>query len=109
MTEFRTKARFAASHNPKTSEDLSRPTLAYAALLAVVVAFGLHALFISGPAMRAAAQVRLEQTIADEDRDVCAQFGIRPGTAQFNICSRELANVRQKQLDRDTAATQGIL
>jgi hypothetical protein len=108
MNEFRTKARFAAT-NSRTSENVSRPTLAYALLLAVVLAYGLHALFISGPAMRAAAQEQLEQAIANEDRDVCAQFGIWPGTAEFNVCSRELAIVRQKQVDRDNAAAQGIL
>ncbi len=109
MSEFRTKARFTAERNSRSSDDTPRPVLAYAALMAVVVAYGLHALFISGPAMRAAAQEQLEQAIANEDRDVCAQFGIRPGTDQFNVCSRELATVRQKQVDRDNAAAQGIL
>ncbi len=109
MTEFRTWARIAAITKSPGSEGASPPMLAYGLLLAIVVAYGLHALFISGPAMRSAAQAELEQAIANEDRDVCAQFGIRPGSAQFNVCSRELANVRQKQLDRDNAATQGIL
>lgn len=109
MIEFRTKARVAAAGNSRRSEDMPRPALAYAVLMAVVVAYGLHALFISGPAMRQAAEAQLEQAIANEDRDVCAQFGIRPGTTQFSVCSRELANVRQKQVDRDNAAAQGIL
>lgn len=109
MTDLKTKAGFAAASKSRTSEEVSRPTLAYALLLAIVIAYGLHALFISGPAMRAAAQLQLEQTLADEDRDVCAQFGIRPGTAQFNVCGRELAIVRQKQVDRDHAAAEGIL
>ncbi|MCP3470587.1 hypothetical protein NLM33_09670 [Bradyrhizobium sp. CCGUVB1N3] len=105
MTDVRTKGR----SNPTTANALPRPTLAYVALLAVAIAYGLHALFISGPAMREAAQAQLEQIIADEDRDVCGQFGIRPGTSQFATCSNELAIVRQKQSDRDRAAAEGIL
>ena len=35
--------------------------------------------------------------------------GLRPGTTSFAACSRELANVRQKQSDRDRAAAAGIL
>jgi hypothetical protein len=103
MTDIRTKGRSNPADAPP------RPTLAYAALLAVAIAYGLHALFISGPAMREAARAQLEQTIADEDRDVCGQFGIRPGTSQFTTCSNELATVRQRQSDRDRAAAQGIL
>jgi hypothetical protein len=34
---------------------------------------------------------------------------MRPGTREFVTCSRELANVRQRQADRDTATAQGIL
>ncbi|MBR0857657.1 hypothetical protein [Bradyrhizobium liaoningense] len=107
MSEPRLKARFRPT-NSRASEDLPRPTLASALLLAVIVAYGVHVLLISGPAMREAAQEQLEQTIAAEDRDICGQFGIRPGTSQFNVCSRELANVRQKQTDRVNAAAQGI-
>jgi hypothetical protein len=103
MTDARTKAR------PQSRTTGELPRLAYALLMAVVVAYGLHALFISGPAMRADAQVQLERTLAQEDRDVCGQLGIRPGTTQFATCSRELATVRQKQADRDLAAAQGIL
>lgn len=84
-------------------------SLAYALLLAVLVAFGLHAAFIAGPAMRAAAQDDLARTIAREDRQVCETFGMRFGTDAFVACSRELSNVRQRQLDRDTAAAEGIL
>ena len=82
---------------------------AYALLLAVLVAFGLHAAFIAGPAMRVAAQDDLLRTIAREDRQFCDMFGMRFGTDAFVACSRELSNVRQRQLDRDTAATEGIL
>ena len=85
------------------------PALGYFLLLAVSLAFGLHALFISGPAMRAAAQDRLERTIADEDRGFCEMFGARPGTDAFAACSKALASIRQKQLDRDSAAAEGIL
>ena len=105
MTAARSKAR--SSHG--TDGDLSRPTLAVASLLAVVAAFGLHTLFVSGPAMREAAEAELARIVADEDRDVCGQFGLRPGTTAFADCSRELATVRQKQSDRDRAAGAGIL
>jgi len=105
MTDARTKAR----PQSRTTDELPRPALAYALLMAVVVAYGLHALFISGPAMRADAAAQLARTIAQEDHDVCGQFGFRPGTTPFATCSRELATVRQKQADRDLAAAQGIL
>lgn len=85
------------------------PALVYSLLLAVLVAFGLHALFISGPAMRAAAHEYLERTIADEDRQFCETFGMRSGSAAFTACSKELAMIRQKQIDRDNAAAQGII
>ncbi len=95
--------------NSRTSEHMPRPAFAYAALLAVAVAFGLHALFISGPAMRAAARAQLEQTIAGEDRAFCEKFGMGAGTDGFVACSRELAIIRQKQTERENAAAQGIL
>ena len=85
------------------------PALGYSLLFTALVAFGLHALFISGPAMRAAAHEYLERTIADEDRQFCETFGTRSGGAAFTACSRELAIIRQKQVDRDNAAAQGIL
>jgi hypothetical protein len=92
-----------------TTGTLPRHALAAALLLAVVAAFGLHTLFVSGPAMRQAGEAELVRVIADEDRDVCGQFGLRPGTTSFAACSRELATVRQKQSDRDKAAAAGIL
>lgn len=103
MADARTNSR------SRPGNDIPRPALAYALLLAVVVAYGLHALFIAGPAMQAAAEAQLQRTIAAEDRDVCGSFGMRPGTSQFAACSLELAIVRQRQADRDTAAAQGIL
>jgi hypothetical protein len=104
MTEARSKAR--PSHD--TADEMQRPTVAAALVLAVVTAFGLHAL-VSAPALRQAAEAELARVIADEDRDVCGRFGLRPGTTPFVACSRELANVRRKQSDRDQAAAAGIL
>lgn len=85
------------------------PALAYSLLIAVLTAYGLHALFFSWPAMRIAAQEQLEQTIGVEDRGFCEMFGMRSGSAEFAACSRELAIIRQKQVDRENAAAQGIL
>ncbi|MDH6258124.1 hypothetical protein [Bradyrhizobium sp. BR13661] len=104
MTEARTKARFLQY----TADETQRIGIGAALVLAVVMALGLHTL-VSAPAIREAAQTELARIIADEDRDVCGQFGLRPGTSAFAACSRELANVRQKQSDRDQAAAAGIL
>ncbi|MET4802376.1 hypothetical protein [Bradyrhizobium sp. LB11.1] len=104
MTEARGKAR--PSHS--ATDEMQRPTVAAALMLAVVTALGLCAL-VSAPALREAAEIELARVIADEDRDVCGQFGLRPGTTSFTTCSRELANVRQKQSDRDQAAAAGVL
>lgn len=84
-------------------------TLACALLAAVLLAFGLHAVFITGPAMRAAAHETVVRAVADEDRQFCDMFGMRAGTDAFAACSRELSLVRQKQVDRDNAAAEGIL
>ncbi|WP_234678887.1 hypothetical protein [Bradyrhizobium monzae] len=104
MTEARGKAR--PSHD--TTDEMQRPTIAAALVLAVVTALGLSAL-VSAPALRQAAEADVARVIADEDRDVCGQFGLRPGTPPFATCSRELANVRRKQSERDQAAAAGIL
>jgi len=104
MTEARTKARLSQY----TAEDTQRVGIAGALVLAVVTALGLHTI-ASAPEIRQAAQTELARVIADEDRDVCGQFGLRPGTNAFVACSRELANVRRKQSDRDQAAAAGIL
>lgn len=85
------------------------PALGYSLLLAVLVACGLHALFISGPAMRTASQEQLKRTIADEDNQFCETFGLRSDRTAFDACSRELAIIRQKQADRDNGAAVGIL
>ncbi|QPF94494.1 hypothetical protein [Bradyrhizobium commune] len=104
-----TEARRKAHPSQHTANDLPRLALPTALLLAVVAAFGLHTAFVSGPAMRAAAEAELVHIIAAEDRDVCGQFGLRPGTTAFEACSRELATVRQNQSNRDHAAAAGIL
>jgi hypothetical protein len=85
------------------------PVLGYALLIAVLTAGALHALFISGPAMRAAGHEQVERAIADENRETCEMFGMRSGTAEFAACGRQLAIIRQNQVDRDGAAAQGIL
>ena len=99
MTETRTTTR---DHVPLRS-------LAYALAVAALAAFGLHAVFIAGPAMRAAAHEQVVRAVADEDHQVCERFGIRTGTDAFAACSRELSIVRQRQVDRDSAAANGIL
>ena len=102
MTDARSKA-------PPSRPDLPRPALAASLLLAVAAALGLHALLVSGAATRGAAEADLARAIANEDRDVCGQFGLRPDTPRFAACSRELAAVRRRQSDRDHAAAAGML
>ena len=101
MTETRTNTP-GAGNAPLRS-------LAYALLVAVLVAFGLQAAFIAGPAMRAAAHDQVVRAVADEDQQFCERFGMRSGTDAFAACSRELSIVRQRQVDRDSAAVEGIL
>ncbi|WP_022721002.1 hypothetical protein [Rhodopseudomonas sp. B29] len=81
----------------------------YALLLAVLVAYGLHAMLVSGPEIRRAAQDNVARVIADEDRQFCATLGVQPTSAAFPACRAGLATIRQKQTDRDTAAEPGIL
>lgn len=95
--------------NEPSLRDIPLPALGSALLIAVLFAYGLHALFISHPAMRDAEREYLERTIADEDRDVCGTLGIRSTDKAFTACRGELAIVRQRQVDRDAAAAQGIL
>ena len=89
--------------------NVSLPTLASALAVAVLAAWGLYALFIAGPAMRAAAHESVERAIADENRQFCEKFGLRSGSDAFTACGQELSVVRQKQADRDSAAAQGML
>jgi len=87
---------------------LSIPTLGYLLLVTVLLIFGLYALLISGPALRAAAHAQLEQAIAEEDRGFCDTFGARSADA-FAACSKALATVRHRQTVRDNEAAQGML
>ena len=100
MTEIKTNT--GSGHVPLRS-------LAYALLAAILAAFGLHAVFIAGPAMRAAAHEDVARAVADEDQRFCEMFGMRSGTDAFAACSGQLSMVRQRQVDRDNAAAQGIL
>jgi hypothetical protein len=77
--------------------------------VAVMVACGLYAIFVTGPDMRAAAHQQLAQTTSDENLAFCEKFGMRAGSSEFALCSQELAIVRQKQAERDSAASLGIL
>ena len=83
--------------------------LVYTLAVAALAALGLHAVFIAGPAMRAAAHEQVVRAVADEDHQVCERFGIRTGTDAYAVCSRELSIVGQRQVDRDNAAANGIL
>jgi hypothetical protein len=78
-------------------------------VIAVLGAGVLYGLFLYGQRMRAIAEDQLQQTIADEDRAFCEKFGMRAGTPQFIACSQEIGIIRQKQIDRDRAAAQGLL
>ena len=82
--------------------------LPYALLAAILAIIGLYAVFVTGPAMRAVARENVARAIADEDHQFCEMFAMRSGEA-FAACSRELSIVRQRQIDRDNAAAQGIL
>ena len=84
------------------------PTLGYLLLVAALLIFGLYALLVSGPSLRAAAHLQIEQAIAEEDRAFCEMFGAGSGDA-FVACSKALATVRHKQAVRDDAAAQGML
>jgi hypothetical protein len=77
--------------------------------IAGMVAYGLSVACVTGPAMHAAAQQQLAQTIADESRAFCERFGMRAGSSEFVVCSQELAIVRRKQTDRDNEAAQSLL
>jgi hypothetical protein len=84
-------------------------TIASGLALAMLVAGGLYAVLIAGPAMRAAAHESVERSIADENRQFCEKLGMRAGSYAFTACGNELSVVRQRQADRDSAAAQGIL
>lgn len=84
-------------------------SLPYAVLIVAMLAYGLYAVFVAGPAMRLVAAERLSQVISDETTGFCEKFGMRAGTAEFLKCSDELAIIRQNQTARDRAADQGLL
>jgi hypothetical protein len=84
-------------------------TIASGLAVAILAAWGLYAVFIAGPAMRAAAHESVERAIADENRQFCEKFGMRSGGDAFTACGKELSVVRQRQAERDSAAAQGML
>ena len=82
--------------------------LPYAALTVLLLAVGFYALLVAGPAQRALAQDRLARAIAEETQAVCEKFGMKAGTSQFTDCAQALATIRQKQVERDLAAEEGL-
>jgi len=76
----------------------------FTSLAAILMAFGLYAIFVTGPAMRAVAQANLDSTLAEENRAFCEKFGMRVGTSEFVACSQELVSIRKRQADRDSEA-----
>jgi hypothetical protein len=85
------------------------PPLLYSVFIAVLLAFGLYATFVVGPALRADAKIELDRELAAESLAFCEKFGMRAETSDFAACSQQLAIVRQKQADRDNAAALGLL
>ena len=81
----------------------------FSLFIASMMVFGFYAVLVTGPAMRATTEKQLSQTTLDETRTFCAKLGISDGSDEFAMCSKELAIVRQKQTERDSAAAQGIL
>jgi hypothetical protein len=87
-----------------TANPLTGSRVPFALLIVVLMAFGLYAIFVTGPAMRAVAQANLDRALADENRAFCEKFGMRVGTSEFVACSQELTVIRTKQTDRDNEA-----
>ena len=88
-----------------TANPLIGSHVPFALLIAVLMALGLYAIFVTGPAIRAVAQTNLDRTLADENRAFCEKFGMRVGTSEFVACSQELTVIRTKQTDRDNEAS----
>jgi hypothetical protein len=82
--------------------------LLFSLFVVVLLSFGAYATFVSAPATRANAKIQLDREIAAEDLAFCEKFGIRADTSDFGVCSQQLAIVRQKQADRDSAAAAGL-
>ncbi len=97
-----------ASPGSPAAEVRTGSMLPYAAFVVLLLAFCLYAIFVAGPASRALAKEQLARTVAEETNAVCAKFGMKAGTSQFTDCADALAMVRQKQIDRDRAAEQGL-
>jgi hypothetical protein len=91
------------------SGNISSRSPAYAVLAAVLASLGLYAALVAGPATRATTHESAIRAVVEEDHRFCEMFGMHPGTDAFATCSRELSIVRQRQVDRDNAAAQGLL
>ncbi len=78
--------------------------LPFVLLIVVLAVFGLYAILVTGPAMRAVAQTNLDSTLANENRAFCEKFGMRVGSSEFVACGEALADIRKKQTDRDSEA-----
>jgi hypothetical protein len=68
-----------------------------------------NVIFVSAPATGANAKIQLDREIAAENLAFCETVGIRADTSDFGVCRQQLAIVRQKQADRDSAAAAGLL
>ena len=82
--------------------------LLFSLLIVVLLSLGAYATFVSAPATRVTAKIQLDRDIAAENLALCERFGIRADTSDFDVCSHQLAIVRQKQADRDSAASAGL-
>jgi hypothetical protein len=82
--------------------------LLFSLFIVVLLSFGAYATFVSAPATRANAKIQLDREIAAENLAFCEKCGIRADTSDFGVCSQQLAIVRRKQADRDSAAAAGL-
>ncbi|MHC2332829.1 hypothetical protein [Bradyrhizobium sp. USDA 4454] len=91
------------------NKDRVDPRQLFSVFIVVLLAFGAYAALVAAPAMRARAKIQLDREITAENVAFCEKFGIRTDTSDFAVCSQQLAIVRQKQADRDSAAALGVL
>jgi hypothetical protein len=98
-----------ANTNAADSGVKSAPSRLLYLLVAVLVAFGLYSALVTAPAMRANARTDVDRAIASENLAFCEKIGMRAGTSQFDVCTQELAVIRQKQTERDRAEAAGLL
>ncbi len=82
--------------------------LLFSLFIVVLLSFGAYATFVAAPATRADAKIQLDREIAAENLAFCEKFGIRADTNDFGVCGQQLAMIRQKQADRDSAAAAGL-